>query len=290
MSPGVPTPVAGGLLLPECPRWHDGALWLVDMMRGSVLRLAGDAMERVGSFDRPSAVGFRPDGTMLVADGRRRLLHSCEPDGSGIVESLDLSMLTPQLNDMVVDRHGWAYVDGFGSRGAGGVRTWTADGCIVLVTFDATPRVVARDLVAPNGIGVSPDGGTLVVGEAVPGGRVPGARLLAFTIAEDGSLFDRRVVGIIPRGLGDGLCFDSEGGIWVGTAWGHEAQRFVAGEVLERVALEDHKWALACALGGTDLRTLFVCTAARPPNGDPARFVQGWVELTRVDTPGFAWT
>lgn len=277
--------VAGGFRLPESPRWHEGALWLVDMQRQSVDRIAGDTPEPISGFDHPSAVGFRPDGTMIVVDGTARLVHLV---GEGAVtERLDLSRLTPHLNDMAVDRHGWAYIDGFGMGGSGSVGGWTADGCIVLVTFDGPPRVVAEGLVAPNGIGISPDGGTLVVGEAVNEGGARGARLVGFTIAGDGALSERRIMGTIPRGLGDGLCFDSEGGVWVGTAWGHEAQRFLDGRVVERVPLADRRWALACALGGPDLRTLFICSTAAAPGGDPADFTDGQVEAVEVRVPGF---
>jgi len=278
--------VAGGFLLPECPRWHDDALWLVDMRRGSVQRVAQNASELVASFDRPSAVGFRPDGTMVVVDGTKRLVHTLRE--GRVRESLDLSRWVPQLNDMAIDRHGWAYVDGFGVGGDGSVGSWKADGCIILVTFDSAPRVVAESLVAPNGIGISPDGTTLVVGEAVNQAGARGAQLVGFTIAEDGSLSQRRILGTISRGLGDGLCFDAEGGIWVGTAWGHEAQRFLDGNVVERIQLEDRRWALACALGGPDLRTLFICTTTAPPGGDPSAFTDGRVEAAEVRVPGFA--
>ena len=286
MSEGSTRTVAGGFLLPECPRWHDGALWLVDMRRGSVHRLAGDASELVASFDRPSAVGFWPDGTMVVVDGTKRIVHTLHE--GRVRESLDLSRLTPHLNDMVIDRNGWAYVDAFGIDENGSVGSWTAEGCIVLVTFDSAPRVVAENLVAPNGIGISPDGRTLVVGEAVNQAGARGAQLVGFTVAEDGSLSQRRIMGTIARGLGDGLCFDAEGGIWVGTAWGHEAQRFLDGEVVERISLEDRRWALACALGGPDLRTLFICTTAAAPGGDPSEFTDGRVEAVEVRVPGFA--
>lgn len=278
--------VAGGFLLPECPRWHDNGLWLVDMLGGSVHRIAADRVEPIARFDRPSAVGFRPNGDLIVADGSRRVVHTLR-QGS-VVETLDLSGLVPHLNDMIIDRHGWAYIDSFGSVDGAGAGGWRDDGCIVLVTFESPPRVVAENLVAPNGIGISPDGRTLVVGTAVNAPERRGAELLSYDIDEDGSLFGRRVVGDIARGLGDGLCFDAEGGVWVGTAWGREAQRLLGGQVVERVRFDD-KWALACALGGPSLRTLFVCTTAPPPGGDPSKFTAGWVEAVEVEVPGIAY-
>ena len=277
--------VASGFLLPECPRWHDGALWFVDMLRGHVNRLSGGISETVLRFVRPSAVGFRPDGVMIVADGTTRHVHLFERGCH--VDSLDLSPWTPHLNDMTIDDRGRAYIDAFGSGGAT-AGTWKADGRIVLVSFDSAPRIVAENLVAPNGIGISSDGRTLIVGEAMGQGEPLGARLVAFTIDADGSLSEKRVLGTVVRGLGDGLCVDCEGAIWVGTAFGHEVQRFLEGQVVDRIKLADRKWALACALGGADLKTLFICTASAPPKGDPSRFSQAWIEAVDVPVAGLS--
>ena len=276
--------VAGGFLLPECPRWHDGALWFVDMLRGHVNRLAADISETVLRFERPSAVGFRPGGAMIVADGTTRCVHLFERGCH--VDSLDLSPWTPHLNDMTIDYRGWAYIDAFGGGGSAG--KWKADGRIILVSFDSAPRVVAENLVAPNGIGISPDGRTLIVGEAMSQGEPLGARLVGFAIGADGSLSEKRVLGTIVRGLGDGLCVDCEGAVWVGTAFGHEVQRFLDGQVVDRIQLADRKWALACALGGADLKTLFICTASAPPNGDPSRFSEAWIEAIDVSVAGLS--
>jgi sugar lactone lactonase YvrE len=195
--------------------------------------------------------------------------------------------LVPHLNDMVIDRHGWAYVDAFGNDGAGGVDSWSRGGRIILVPCDSAPSVVAEGLVAPNGIGMSPDGKTLVVGEAVNESGARGAQLVGYPVDDGGSLSERGVVGTIARGLGDGLCFDAEGGVWVGTAWGHEVWRFLGGEVVDRISVGDRRWALACALGGPDLQTLFICTTHAPPGGDPSKFTSGLVEAVRVEVPGF---
>jgi sugar lactone lactonase YvrE len=111
---------------------------------------------------------------------------------------------------------------------------------------------------------------------------------LSYEISDDGSLSNQRTVGTIARGSGDGLCIDAEGAIWVGVAFGHEVQRFVEGEVVDRIVLADRKWALACALGGSDMRTMFICSTAPPPKGDVTAFTDGWIETIEVDVPGIA--
>ncbi len=286
------TTLAGGFLLPESPRWHDGALWFVDMLQGRINRLADGAVETVARFDHPTSLGFRPDGDLLVATGnevhqtavdKKAWLHTVR-DGT-VVESLDLSATTHRLNDMAVDGAGRAYIGDAGLDPF--TEGWAPVGRIIVVEPDGTPHIAAEHILAPNGIAISGDGTQLVVGESMgTGGQPAGARLLGFSIAGDGSLHDRTVVATLGRGCWDGLCFDSVGAVWVGTAFGHEARRFLGGELVDRVALPDRKWALACALGGPDLKTLFICTTPPPPKGDPSVFSDGWIEATEVDVPG----
>jgi sugar lactone lactonase YvrE len=295
MTERAMTVLAGGFLLPESPRWHEDALWFVDMLRGQVNRLADGAVETVANFDHPTSIGFRPNGDLLVAVGnevhhtsvdKRSYLHTLR--AGNVVDSLDLSGLTHRLNDMAVDQQGRAYIGDAGLDPF--TEGWKSVGRVLLIEPDGDVRIVADNILAPNGIAISGDGGTLAVGESMgQGGRPTGAHLLGYSIAADGSLSDRRVMGTMARGCWDGLCFDSEGAVWVGTAFGHEAQRFLGGELVDRVPLPDRKWALACALGGPDLKTMFVCTTPPPPKGDPSVFSDGWIESVEVDVAGFAY-
>lgn len=281
----VLTTVAGGFLLPEGPRWHDGALWFVDMLRGNVHQLADGDLTRVASFDRPSALGFLPSGDMLVVDGNKSQVHTLHHHE--VTETQNLSDISHHLNDMAVDSNGWAYIDVYQSDAF--ANGWQPDGQVVLVKPGAAPQIVAENIVGPNGIAISPDKTMLAVGESMgPGGAKSGARILGYTIAPDGTLSDERILGTIARGSADGLCFDADGAIWVGTSFGHEVQRFVEGDVTDRIVLPDRKWALACALGGPELRTLFICSTAPPPKGDVTAYTDAWIEAVEVEVPGFA--
>lgn len=281
------TMVADGLLLPESPRWHADALWFVDMLRGNVHRLVERELECVVQFDRPSSIGFLPNGDLLVAEATTSALHVLRGDEP--VDIWDLSMWG-SVNDMAVDSQGRAYIDGrAGSPGRpGSVQDgWEPTGQILLAASGEEPRVVADGLVAPNGIAISPDEKLLVVGESMGRDGSPNdVRLIAYDIEADGSLMNERVHGTIDRGCGDGLCFDAEGAVWVGTAYGHDIRRFVEGDVVDRIVVPDRKWPLAVALGGSDLRTMFVCNAAAPANGDPSKFSAAWIETLQVDVPG----
>lgn len=305
--------VASGFMMTESARWHQGALWFVDYLRGNVHRLANDAVETFGGFDRPMSLGFRPGGEMLVADvlmdrvspaGARRpsfrtsSLHVYR-DGRHL-HTADLSEFGA-VNDMCVDRYGRAYIDVFRQPPAGGDQAptdWEPVGQILLFPPEGDPRIVADGIVAANGIGVSPDGRTLVVGETWgPERRFSGSRLFGFDVADDGSLSNRRVITTIASGSCDGLCFDADGAVWLSTAAGGEVQRVLGGAIVDRIGLPDHKWPLACALGGPELRTLYICSVTAPPKGDPEVFPDGWdltgfreafIETVEVDVPGVA--
>jgi sugar lactone lactonase YvrE len=110
---------------------------------------------------------------------------------------------------------------------------------------------VAGDLKFPNGMVVTPDNSTLIIGESFAG------RLTAFDIDAAGSLSNRRVWA---EGLGpDAICMDTEGAIWTGTGdtrvstgrddspGGAVARVREGGEELNRVDTTARYWAARLA-------------------------------------------
>src|SRR5439155_13969531 len=110
---------------------------------------------------------------------------------------------TFHCNDMVVDGQGRAYVGNFGFNFEQGEAATTA--AVALVRPDGTAEPAADELAFPNGTVITPDGVTLIVAESTA------ARLTAFTIATDGSLYDRRVFAQLEGVFPDGICLDAEG-------------------------------------------------------------------------------
>jgi sugar lactone lactonase YvrE len=126
-------------------------------------------------------------------------------------------------------------------------------------------------------------------------------RLTAFDLGPDGSLADRRVWAQLgpppaadapgqPARWGcapDGIALDAEGAVWVADAANKRAIRVrEGGEVLEEVGAGDLD-VIACALGGDDGRTLFVCTTPdfRLPPEEAARLRPARVLACRVTVP-----
>jgi sugar lactone lactonase YvrE len=266
-----------GLAFPEGPRWHDGKFFFSDMHAHQVraVDMAGKSQLICEVPAQPSGLGWLPDGRMLVVSMTDRRLLRLDRDGLKMVA--DMSKLAPfHCNDMVVDAKGRAYVGNFGfDLHANEKPRGTA---LVMVAPDGSARIVADDLMFPNGMVIAPDGKTLIVAETF------GRRLTAFDVAADGSLKNRRVWAELGKSLPDGICLDAENAIWVACATGSEVIRVKQdGEVTERVKVETD--AFACMLGGPDGRTLFVATAA---NSDPEKCRAdrtGRIEITQVEAP-----
>jgi sugar lactone lactonase YvrE len=271
-------PVAEGLVFPEGPRWRDGELWFSDMLGGAVMRIGADGtLHRVLDVPaQPSGLGWLPDGTLLVVSMHdRRVLRVA---GGRTFVHADLAGLAPQqCNDMVVDRSGRAYVGNFGFDLPG--RAAPAPTCLLLVLADGTARVAADGLLFPNGCVITPDGTTLIVGETF------GARLTAFTIADDGSLQGRRTWASLPGKSPDGICLDADGAVWVASPPTREVLRVLeGGAVTHRVATTSQ--AIACMLGGADGRDLFVLGGHVGFDVDKARHHRsGRIDKLRVDVP-----
>ncbi len=244
-----------GLAFAEGPRWKDGRLWWSDMHAEQVQSWApGEAPRHEGSVDcRPSGLGWLPDGRLLVASMMDRQVRRREQGGEFVLHA-DLSGLAPRrINDMVVDRVGRAYVGNFGFDLDEGEAV--AETTLAMVEPDGRARVVADRLLFPNGMVITPDQRTLIVAETFA------ARLTAFDIGSDGSLAGRRIWAPLPeRTYPDGICLDVEGCVWVAATSGNACLRVgEGGAVLDKI--EVSRPAYACALGGPEGRTLFICTA-----------------------------
>lgn len=269
-----------GLVFGECPRWHDGALWLSDMFGGRVLRAtaAGQAHTVLTLPDgRPSGLAFLDDGSLLVVSMRDQRLLRRWPDGR-IEPFADLSgHAGGDLNDMVRAPDGGVFVGNFGFDLFGG-----AAGCLTdlhHVDADGRASTVAGDLNFPNGMVVTPDGGTLIVAETFA------HRLSAFDI--DGHrLRNRRVFADLGEHAPDGICLDAAGAVWVSAFVGDAFLRVEPGGRITHQLPTPGRRAVACNLGGSDGRTLFMLTAdtdvERLAGGDSS----ARVEIARVEVAG----
>ena len=216
----------------ECPRWHDGRLWLSDFYSHQVIRVGLDGQaEKVADVpQQPSGLGWLPDGRLLIVSMRDRQLLRREADGR-LVEHADLSGIAAgHLNDMVVDAQGRAYVGNFGFDLMGGGAPATA----------VLARVDAFDIAADGSLGPRRDWARF--GDPPP---------LSDIAATMGAL----------KALPDGATLDAEGAVWFSDSGRNCVVRVApGGEVLQTISTGS-MGNFACTLGGPDGRTLFICVA-----------------------------
>lgn len=272
----TPTPFLTGLCFGEGPRWHDGRLYLSDMHDHRVIAVGADAKPQtiVEVEHQPSGLGWTPDGDLLVVSMTNRAL--LRYNGKRLTTVADLSKLASfHCNDMVVDHLGRAYIGNFGFDLHRAAPFKPAQ--LIRVDPDGSARIVAHDMAFPNGTVITPDAGTLIVGESYAG------RLTAFDVAPDGGLANRHVWAQLPQGtVPDGICLDAANGIWVASPTTRECLRVEeGGHVSHRIELSHG--AFACMLGGSDRRTLYILTASSSDPDACRRERDG--EILVVDAP-----
>jgi sugar lactone lactonase YvrE len=241
-----------GISFGESPRWHEGRLWFADWGAEELIALDPDGgserVARVPSF--PFSIDWLPDGRLVIISSRHRALLTLAADGS-LVTHADLSGLAtvPPGNEIVVDARGNVYVNGPGFNFMKGEPF--SPGTVALVTPAGDARLVADGIAFPNGMAITPDGGTLIVADSY------GRELTAFDIESDGGLSNRRVWADLGEGAPDGICLDAEGAVWYADVPNRRCVRVRhGGEVLNSVEVD--RGCFACMLGGSDGHTLFI--------------------------------
>jgi sugar lactone lactonase YvrE len=286
-------PVLEGYSYLECPRWHEDRIWISDFYTYQVSSAREDGSDvRVEAEvpGQPSGLGWLPDGRLLVVSQHDNRLIRREADGSLVTHADLAGHVTGELNDMVVDDQGRAFVGNFGFDLMAGAPVEPT--VLLRVDPDGSVAQVADDLWFPNG-SVLTDDGVLLVDETF------GNRVTAFDVGADGSLGNRRVwasFGELPSdrdlqaALGqlvvgpDGCGLDAEGALWIADALAGRVLRVQeGGTVLEELPVGTGVF--ACMLGGSDGRTLFLCTA--PDFDRTARSAAREARLLsyRVDVP-----
>ena len=144
-----------------------GNLYFNDLKTGGYWRMAEDGTKTKVCEEYGSGAKVAPDGRIIFCLGKTKR-----------VTAYDLKTNTPEIlaenvapNDLVVTAQGWIYF------------TDTGKGEVVMVDLKSkATRTVASKIAAPNGIALSPDGGTLAVSE------YKGTHVWAYRITADGSL------------------------------------------------------------------------------------------------------
>ncbi|HJP37365.1 MAG TPA: SMP-30/gluconolactonase/LRE family protein, partial [Gammaproteobacteria bacterium] len=230
----------------------------------------GTVVDVVEVPDRPSGLGFMPNGDPLIVSMADRSVYRYVGGTLELHAALG-DTVRADINDMVVDPEGRAYVGNFGYDLFNDAEPEDAE--IVLIEPDGSHRVVASELMFPNGMVLTDGGATLVVAETF------GQRLTAYERDADGGLVNRRVFAELGEMTPDGICLDVEGGIWVSSYMTGDFVRVLdGGEITDQFKVGERA-AVACQLGGEDGRTLFCMTYS-----GQLEDVNSGARLARIDT------
>jgi len=212
--------VADGFGFTDGPSADDeGNLYFSDLKANAIYRLAADGTKTKVADEPGSGLKFLPGKIYACQGSKKRLvlidLSKSQPEVQVLAENV-------QPNDLAVTKEGRVY--------------FTETGKHQVSLFDpATKAVTAADtgIAGPNGIAISPDGGTLAVSD------YNGKNVWTFAIQTDGSLSGKEPYmtmrqPIDPKGEfkfhepppykpaagGDGMCVDATGRYYVTTALG----------------------------------------------------------------------
>ncbi|MGD9633165.1 MAG: SMP-30/gluconolactonase/LRE family protein [Pirellulales bacterium] len=271
-----------GLKFTESPRWRDDKLWFLDIhdKRIKTVDHSGSVSTVLELPFIPNGFGLTPEGTIVVGDAFQRQIY-CS-NGSTLQQVADISDVTTFcLSDGIVDSQGRLYVGDIGYNFVDPAAKPVETCVIVLVGPDGRATVVADKLFFSNGMVITPDGRTLLVGETL------GHRLTAFDIQADGSLSNRRVWAQLPPSVGpDGICLDAEGGVWCANPEGQDSVVRVreGGEITDRIRVDTHAYAVM--LGGPERKHLFISTSASHDPAEIQRNPSASFQVVEVDVPG----
>jgi gluconolactonase len=222
-----------------------GNFYFSDLPKATLYKVAKDGKPSVFLENGPQISGmkFGPDGRLYAATQKpkKQVIAITLP-------SKEISVIADnvQPNDLVVSKHGFVYF------------TDTGKGSVVAVEIKSGKVLtVATNLIAPNGIALSPDGGTLAVSE------YRGTNVWTFRVNADGKLDGgaRTMTMRMPTGqgpsAGDGMCVDAAGRYYVTSAVG--IQMFDStGRLSGVISKPQNKGIVSCGFGG---EYFYVCNA-----------------------------
>ena len=273
--------LAVGCEIGEAPIWvpEESRLYWVDTEgRRAFSWRPSDGEARSHALSMPATALLRRRGGGWVAVTKEGLAFWDQTSGA-FEKIVDPVEGNPDLcfNDGAVDRSGRIVAGTMNFR-----EHKHTDGSVFRLDTDLTLTTLDKGLSVANGIGFSPDGGTMYVSEQFAG------RVLAYDYdTKSGLATGKRVFTQVPaeEGLPDGIIVDAEGFVWNGRWGGSTIARYSPDGKLDRKYALPVETGTCMAFGGDELQDLYVTTAwygmdqaarlARPGSGDLFRLRPG---------------
>ncbi|HBJ39046.1 MAG TPA: gluconolactonase [Planctomycetaceae bacterium] len=255
-----------GIEGPACDR--DGNVFAVNFQKqGTIGKVSPDGKADIFIELPEGSVGngirFDQTGHFYIADYVKHQILKVNPETKAIrVLAQNPSMNQP--NDLAITDDGTLFASDPNWAGSTG-QIWRID-------QDGSTTLVAKEMGTTNGIEVSPDNKTLYVNESKQ------LNVWAFTIADDKTLVNKRLVRKFDDHGFDGMRADVDGNLYI-TRYGKGTvvKMSPSGEILQEVDVLGMRPSNLC-FGGPDGRTVYVTEV------ESTRLV-----AFRVDRPGRAW-
>lgn len=253
-SPGAELLYDGKAELAEGPVWHDGALWWVDILAGTLNRLdiatGINASRATGDF--LGAAVPTTHGDWLLARRHQIVRMDWRTGQLETLTELHGQQERLRFNDGKCDPHG-RFLVGNMHRDA-----FPGSACFYQFANRRLTRLFGGVTIS-NGLDWSPDGSRFYYADSLTG------RVDVFDYdAGSGHMENRRTLVTLDskQGVPDGLCCDSNGNIWLALWDGGAVECFdgLTGASLERIPVPVGKVS-SCCFGGERYDRLFITTA-----------------------------
>lgn len=248
--------VNSGNTLGECPLWSpaEGCLYWIDVATPGIWRYVPATGEvKNWALPRPpGAIALHAEGGLLVA--LRRGFCRFDPRTAACA---DIAVPGMALGD---ERFNDGRVDGAGRFWVGTLdrHLQAPIGKLYQLRHGAGLQPADSGFVLSNGIGWSPDGGTMYFAET------SSRQVYAYRFdAAAGTVADRRCFADVGPGHGgpDGLCVDAAGNVWVTIFERGIVNMYRPDGVLAAVVRLPVERPTSCTLGGAGMKTLYITSA-----------------------------
>lgn len=266
-----------GYGLVEAPVWIEGRglIFSDAALGGAYLVNESGKVETVFAHRRGmGGMARHADGGMVVSG--RNISWKSVPEGK-TVTIFEPEQATGLIgfNDITTDSVGRIYAGALGSDPLDGTAQ-DRTGALFLIDLDGSAIEVASEILLTNGLGFSPDGGTLYHSDSARG------HVNAYDVHADGRLGEKRVFVTAEHGSPDGLVVSEDGRVWVALAGGGGLGVYRPDGSFEQLIEIPQPMCTSVCFGGDDLRDLYVVSGSRGADSDKA----GAVYVDRCDVPG----
>lgn len=254
-----------------------GGIYVSEPLRGVISLVKDGRVTAWAKLDAPNGHRILADGTHLVCDGKQHAVIHLAADGRVLGKAASESDGQPLRapNDLAVAPGG-----GFYFTDPGGSSQDKPMGTVHYVDGRGVTHTIASGLAFPNGIVVSSDGKTLLVGESKHN------RILRYPVLSPGRLGPQQVFATLPRKSSeqvanepDGMALDQDGNLFVAHYGMRQVQVLSPEGHLERSYAAGNLTASNVAFGGARMDQLYVTGALGDENTTPGGLFQ-------LDLPG----